>query len=227
MIIFGLAETPSQVLPNGILNEQSVTRAPDALSSFNLRNSSRFRSFSVNTQPKYGDTGDNNSNFASFQSGALTPSAAAALGAEYEAVQEKVRLHNQAVQAFAVNASAARPRARTAGMVETPQRSLRHLARNNGQGLSPTLVNAAGQHVGLDTDFSEAMNGLSLGEGGMPVLDSYEDVDMQVSRSLWIGSIPNSTTMSSLNAIFNNYGPIESTRVLTHKKLWIREFRKY
>ena len=222
----GLAETPSQALSNGMLKEQGVTRAPDALSSFNLRNASRFRSFSVNTQPKYGDAADNNSNLAMFQSGALTPSAAAALEAEYEAVQEKVRLHNQAVQAFAVNASAARPRARTAGMVETPQRSLRNLARNNGQGLSPTLVNAAGQHLGLDTDFSDAMNGLSLGEGGVPVLDSYEDMDMQVSRSLWIGSIPNSTTMSSLDAIFNNYGPIESTRVLTHKNCGFVNFEK-
>jgi protein JSN1 len=37
------------------------------------------------------------------------------------------------------------------------------------------------------------------------------------TRALWLGNIPSSTTVSSLNVIFNAYGPIESTRVLTHK----------
>ncbi|KAI5309086.1 hypothetical protein KEM55_004117, partial [Ascosphaera atra] len=37
------------------------------------------------------------------------------------------------------------------------------------------------------------------------------------TRALWIGSIPVSTTITSLDAIFKTFGAIESTRVLTHK----------
>ncbi|KAK3104286.1 hypothetical protein LTR53_018532, partial [Teratosphaeriaceae sp. CCFEE 6253] len=37
------------------------------------------------------------------------------------------------------------------------------------------------------------------------------------TRSLWLGNIPSSTTVSSLNVIFGQFGPIEFARVLTHK----------
>ena len=37
------------------------------------------------------------------------------------------------------------------------------------------------------------------------------------TRSLWLGNIPSSTTVSSLNVIFSPFGPIEFARVLTHK----------
>jgi protein JSN1 len=219
----GLAETPqpnrAEPVRSDLASSQNLSQAPDALSSFNLRNSNRFRSFSVNTQPKYNpDSLDaTDSGFPLFQNGTLTPSAAAALEAEYEMVQEKVRLHNQAVQAFAVNASAARPRARTAGLVETPQRTaLRNFAQNVGPDHSPTLQ-SQNSHHNLSNDFNEAMNSLSLAEPSGHNGEGFDESELQVSRSLWIGSIPNSTTMSSLDAIFSRYGSIESTRVLTHK----------
>ncbi|KAJ9632538.1 hypothetical protein H2204_007842 [Knufia peltigerae] len=214
----GLVETPQQSrlmeLRHGN-DDTSLTHdsgLSDGLANSNLRNSSRFRSFSVNTEPKFGqDTQD--SGYSMFQSGTLTPSAAAALEAEYERVQEKVRLHNQAVQAFAVNASAARPRARTAGLVETPQRtSLRNLIQPNmdlGFDMQGNTLD--------ESSLAEALQNLNMGEGLPLAFDSVDDSDVQLSRSLWIGSIPNSTTMSSLDAIFSRYGPIESTRVLTHK----------
>lgn len=216
----GLAETPQTNRAEPVRSElahPAFSQTADALSSF--RNSNRFRSFSVNAQSSLGleNLENANSAFPLLQSGTLTPSAQAALEAEYEMVQEKVRLHNQAVQAFAVNASAARPRARTAGLVETPQRtSIRNLTHGEGQDGSPAL---RGQASGsnLNTDFNDGMAGLSLAEATGQSLESMDDSEMQISRSLWIGSIPNSTTMSSLDAIFNRYGPIESTRVLTHK----------
>jgi protein JSN1 len=37
------------------------------------------------------------------------------------------------------------------------------------------------------------------------------------TRSLWLGNIPSSTTVSSLNVIFGQFGSIEFARVLTHK----------
>ncbi|RMZ85854.1 hypothetical protein DV737_g466, partial [Chaetothyriales sp. CBS 132003] len=232
----GLAETPQAGRAEPLASvEDSLMdlvqgRAPDALSSFNLRNANRFRSFSVNTQqpPQYGIDGLENgsSGFPLFQNGHLTPSAAAALEAEYEAVQEKVRLHNQAVQAFAVNASAARPRARTAGIVETPQRkSLRTVDQANQDG-SPVPLDTQSALSAGPADFAEAMQRLAVAEHAMSQLDALDDPDMLVSRSLWIGSIPNSTTMSSLDAIFSHYGAIESTRVLTHKNCGFVNFDK-
>lgn len=220
----GLAETPRQSrLPHAPLhgaNESSHLQDPmlsEVLANFGMRNSSRFRSFSVNTQPKYGGEGqDPESGYPAYPSGTLTPSAAAALEAEYERVQEKVRLHNQAVQAFAVNANAARPRARTAGLVETPQRtSLRNLVQPEEAGLLG--YDMQGPNDMDEPDLADALHGLSVGDNAHLSFEGVDDSEVQISRSLWIGSIPNSTTMSSLDAIFSRYGPIESTRVLTHK----------
>lgn len=211
----GLAE-PSQSRHDQLHHGDPASA--DRLANFDLRNPSRFRSFSVNTQPKYAsDSQDVTSSYPPFSSGALTPSAAAALEAEYELVQEKVRLHNQAVQAFAVNASAARPRARTAGLVETPQRTaLRNLIPSpiDVAELDHNVQSASGLDGGILTD---ALHGLSLTDPAHIGYEGADDSDVQFSRSLWIGSIPNSTTMSSLDAIFSRFGSIESTRVLTHK----------
>lgn len=211
----GLAETPqpsrAEPLRAGDGSEQAHV---DPLANFHQRNaSSRFRSFSVNTQPQqYNMESLENAGF--YQNGTLTPRGAAVLEAEYQAVQEKVRLHNEAVQAFAVNASAARPRARTAGLVETPQRtSLRNFVQGSGLDESPSSNDLQIPEGSL----ADALTGLNLADGSGALGDGFDETDMQPSRSLWIGSIPNSTTMSSLDAIFSRFGPIESTRVLTHK----------
>lgn len=210
----GLAETPQPARAEPLRTSGDDQARADALSNFHMRNaSSRFRSFSVNAQPQpYNMESLENAGF--FQNGTLTPSGAAALEAEYEAVQEKVRLHNQAVQAFAVNAKASRPRASTAGLVETPQRAaLRTFV--HGSGLDDGH-NAVDMQI-HGTELTDALNGLSLVDGSSQMMEGYDEADLQPSRSLWIGSIPNSTTMSSLDAIFSRFGPIESTRVLTHK----------
>lgn len=211
----GLAETPqpSRVDPLRPSDETADSRA-DPLANFHLRNSSnRFRSFSVNTQLQPYNI-DDLENAGYYQNGSLTPHAAAALEAEYQAVQEKVRLHNQAVQAFTRNASAARPRARTAGLVETPQRtSLRTYVQGVGLEDSPATSELKLHEAAL----ADALNSLNMGDGASGMAEGFDETDMQPSRSLWIGSIPNSTTMSSLDVIFNSFGKIESTRVLTHK----------
>ncbi|EXJ85511.1 hypothetical protein A1O1_05875 [Capronia coronata CBS 617.96] len=220
----GLAEPPSHSRLSEALRHDASdpsrgqnSNLSDVLANFGMRNSGRFRSFSVNTQPKYGAEGhEGEHGHAMYSGGALTPSAAAALEAEYERVQEKVRLHNQAVQAFAVNANAARPRARTAGLVETPQRtSLRNLVHQDADALNMDF-DIHGPNGMDEPSLSDALQGLNIGENAMSY-EGMDDPEIQVSRSLWIGSIPNSTTMSSLDAIFSRYGPIESTRVLTHK----------
>ncbi|KEF58031.1 uncharacterized protein A1O9_05954 [Exophiala aquamarina CBS 119918] len=211
----GLAEPPQQSRSD--LAHARDAGLSDVLTNLGLRNASRFRSFSVNTQPKFGSETQDNSAYSSFQSGTMTPSAAAALEAEYEMVQEKVRLHNQAVQAFAVNASAARPRARTAGLVETPQRTtLRNLVQPSSDATNLVMELQAANGLS-EQALADALHNLNMTEGGQVGFEGHDESDIQVSRSLWIGSIPNSTTMSSLDAIFSRYGTIESTRVLTHK----------
>jgi len=63
---------------------------------------------------------------------------------------------------------------------------------------------------------AEAVQGLQL--NGKPTEAPGEDNTLEgPTRALWLGNIPSSTTVSSLNVIFNNFGPIESARVLTHK----------
>lgn len=224
----GLAETPAADSARLAENDQLSQNAA-YLAAFN-KNSNRFRSFSVNTQSKFpGDASDMSKNFPPSASGTMTPSAAAALEAEYEAIQERVRLHNKAVQDFALNASAARPRARTAGLVDTPQRSAlrrfgQHLIKEGDVDAVQTAAMASAE--GGDGDLAAALYnlnvndqsyGLAMQEQVQNAFDYPEEAHSQASRSLWIGSIPNSTTVSTLDNIFSNYGQIESTRVLTHK----------
>jgi len=222
----GLAEPPQQSRVEPLQNSRGISSSQnqnsnmsDLLANLQMRNANRFRSFSVNAQPKYGadsqETGE--ADYSAHPSGVLTPSKAAAIEAEYELVQEKVRLHNQAVQAFAVNANAARPRARTAGLVETPQRTSFLKMNNAGLNMTNNGEGFISAHGLAENTLSDSFQTLNITDGLRMSYDNYDDVESQISRSLWIGSIPNSTTMSSLDAIFNQFGPIESTRVLTHK----------
>lgn len=212
----GLAETPHQnhaMAFQGTAGQQQSNLMSDLLSNLDQRGGNRFRSYSVNAPQKYASERDQEAIavLSNYPSGTSTPSA---IAAEYAAMQERIQQHNKQVQAFASKTSSARPRA----MTETPQRaSFRSFPKAsspapdmgqmqmNGEsdqyGLSSSL-----QHLNLDTGISNAQN------------DQYDDMSAsQVSRSLWIGSIPVSTTPSSLDAIFSNYGNVESTRVLTHK----------
>lgn len=225
----GLAETPAA--DSARLSDNNANVASAAfLTSFNNKMANRFRSFSVNTANKYpgGSQELGSQNFPGTASGTMTPSAAAALEAEYEAIQERVRLHNKAVQDFALNATAARPRARTAGLVDTPQRSaMRRFAPHlipeaDVETMKATIAAADGS----EADLAAALYNLNMNEQGyngpmqdqsQSALDYTDEAHSQASRSLWIGSIPNSTTVSTLDNIFSIHGPIESTRVLTHK----------
>ena len=93
-----------------------------ALNAFNNKNTAnRFRSYSVNAKEKYadGDEEDLDQYEQMMYPGQLTPSAESA-AAQAAAIHEAVRQHNLEVQAFANFASANRPRARTAGVLDSP-----------------------------------------------------------------------------------------------------------
>jgi protein JSN1 len=165
----------------------------------NSNSANRFRSYSVNAKEKYAE--EEEDQYGAY-SGAITPAEANAL-----LIHEAVRQHNLEVQAFANLASNARPRARTAGVLDAPSRGM----------MRPYLpaLGLGGGDLTEDAEYNltEAVKKLHL-----PGNNLGDDGTLEgPTRSLWLGNIPSSTTVSSLQVIFAQYGGIESTRVLTHK----------
>lgn len=192
------------------------------LATYN-KDPNRYRSYSMNAKEKYADDEDEYYNqsgrYSGLHSGTLTPSAASAAAA-LAVTQAQIHQHNLAVQAFANQATASRPRARTAGVLDSP---LRSSSRNYTATPSrlDSSISAADMNVS-DEDFAglpESVRALHLnGVGGNSGFETAEDSGLEgPTRALWLGSIPTSTTVSSLQAIFQVFGNIESTRVLVHK----------
>lgn len=182
------------------------------LASFN-KNLSRFRSYSVNAKEKYAEDEEEETMYSGQwsgqHSGTLTPSAAAATA--LAVTQAQIAQHNAAVQAYATQATANRPRARTAGVLDSPLRTSRGYFTPSRLDKSLTAAEL-GMSEGLEYDgLSEAVRTMQLNNG------SDENNLEGPTRALWLGSIPTSTTVSSLQAIFGIHGKIESTRVLVHK----------
>ncbi|RAL05112.1 putative RNA binding protein Jsn1 [Aspergillus ibericus CBS 121593] len=246
----GLAETPQQaratlVRPSVDLllqqqqqqqQQQQSTLPPLLAELAMMKNNSRIRSYSVNAKEKYADDEDleYESRYSQLPSGTVTPSAAAT-AAQLAATQAQIHQHNLAVQAFASHASASRPRARTAGILEAPpQRSSirNYLATPSRLENSFSAADLNIAEGGEYDELSEAVQLMHLGGSGtnMGMRQSGEMADENnqdgPTRALWIGSIPVSTTVTSLEAIFSLYGKIESTRVLTHKNCGFVNFER-
>ncbi|KAL8944614.1 MAG: hypothetical protein Q9216_000311 [Gyalolechia sp. 2 TL-2023] len=222
----GLAETPRQSqapLAQPGLHRLSVQPFISELAGY--RNANRFRSYSVNAKEKYAEDEDEdyyqNGQYSGQQSGTLTP-LDATTAAALAATQAQIHQHNLAVQAFANAATGTRPRARTAGVLESP---LRSIGRNSYLATPSRLdrsMNAADLGLANQLEYAglpEAVRALQLNSvGGRTNTESSDDNNQDgPTRALWLGNIPASTTVSSLQAIFQLYGKIESTRVLIHK----------
>ncbi|KAL6717142.1 hypothetical protein ACLMJK_005057 [Lecanora helva] len=216
----GLAETPRQPQLNLVQpGMQGLPIQPllNDYSSMN-KNLNRFRSYSVNAKEKYAAEDEEdylpNGGYSGQQSGMMTPMDAAIAQTNAQIIH-----HNLAVQAFASQASANRPRARTAGVLDSPLRSsggpLRYLARPQQLNNSTLSTDWSEDYEGLP----EAVQALNLNQPGRPQnFDTSDDASQDVpTRALWLGNIPTSTTVSSLQAIFAVHGKIESARVLMHK----------
>jgi protein JSN1 len=230
----GLAETPQQpgsyaveALLQQQQQQQSSALPPLLAELAMLKNNNRFRSYSVNAKEKYAeDDEEYGSAYPQVPSGTMTPSAAAT-AAQLAATQAQIHQHNLAVQAFANHASANRPRARTAGVLDTPSQrsSIRSYLATPSR--LENSISAAELRIAEGAEYDELSEAVQLmhlgGASGanLGVRSSVENVDdgsiEGPTRALWIGSIPVSTTVTSLEAIFSMYGKIESTRVLTHK----------
>jgi protein JSN1 len=233
----GLAETPqrsgvtlTRSSVDALMQQQQQQQQPSTLPPLladlaMMKSNNRFRSYSVNAKEKYAeDDEEYGGQYAQLPSGTLTPSAAAT-AAQLAATQAQIHQHNLAVQAFANQAS--RPRARTAGVLDTPPQrsSIRNYLATPSR--LDSSINVADLHIsesGEYEELSEAVHMMQLGGSGTANLGIRPTAEMAdennldgPTRALWIGSIPVSTTVTSLDAIFSLYGKVESTRVLTHK----------
>ena len=223
----GLAETPQQTRATLVAPTMDSFSAmqPFLTDLVGLnKNLNRFRSYSVNAKEKYAEDEEEElqmgDRYSAHHSGSLTPSAASAAAA-LAATQAQIHQHNLAVQAFANQASASRPRARTAGVLDSPpQRSLRsYLATPSRLDNSISAADLRMADLREYDGLPEAVHALQLSHSdGRVRMDVMDENNLEgPTRALWLGSIPNSTTITSLQAIFNIYGPIESTRVLVNK----------
>ncbi|KAK7181760.1 hypothetical protein DPSP01_008601 [Paraphaeosphaeria sporulosa] len=208
----GLVDTPqparATLAPSDI--ELLLEGQRNALNQNATAAANRFRSYSVNAKEKYADDEDDLDQAAyGGYSGTMTPAEASAL-----AIHEAVRQHNLEVQAFANFASATRPRARTAGVLDSPSQRLMRNYLPSSSRLDNSLT-AADLTEDAEYSLAEAVKSLQL--GGKPSSNLGDDTLEGPTRALWLGNIPSSTTVSSLDVIFKAFGPIESTRVLTHK----------
>jgi protein JSN1 len=207
----GLADTPQPPRAQLAGNPFMVD-----LAALQKQQASRFRSYSVNATSKYDEEDDDD-----YESGQMTPyEQEAHLQLQLAATNAAIQQHNLAVQAFANQASATRPRARTAGVLESPGTRLLRNYYPTPSRLDNTI--SASDLNGAEYDgLPEAVQALGLGRSDSRNNNNHLGIDEQnlegPTRALWLGSIPSSTTVSTLEQMFKPYGKIVSVRVLTHK----------
>jgi protein JSN1 len=208
----GLADTPQP--PRAQLVNPFLANIADMSKNQN----SRFRSYSVNAKEKYAEEEDDD-----YGSGGLTPyeTQQAQLQMQLAATNAAIQQHNLAVQAFANQASSNRPRARTAGVLESPATRLLRNYYPTASRLDSSL-NASDIQISESQEYEglpEAVAGMTLGRSNSRTDGHLNPDDNQEgpTRALWLGSIPSSTTVSTLMEMFKSHGPIISARVLTHK----------
>lgn len=207
----GLAETPQP---------QIATPYYD----YSNKQSSRFRSYSVNNKDKYAREEEDYNNVEGVN---IDSRYVAALQDQLAATNAAIHNHNLAIQAFTSN----RPRAQTASVLDAPPSRLMQIQMNGAVGAQSGL-SAADHRLQEDSaydDLPQAVAGLNLGRSnsrnaGMLGPDE-QGLDGPTS-ALWLGGVPTSTTTSTLNEMFKSHGPILSARVLTHKNCGFVNFER-
>jgi protein JSN1 len=218
----GLAETPQPARAQ----LATPTYIPNYADFSKAASSSRFRSYSVNNKDKYADEDEDDYDADPLS---LMENHYAQLQDQLAATNAAIHNHNLAVQAFATQA--ARPRARTAGVLETPaSRLLRnYLPTPSRLDNSFTAAEIQMPDEKAFDDLPQAVAGMSLGRSSSRnngLLGADEQGLEGPTSALWLGSIPTSTTTSTLTEMFKSYGPIVSARVLTHKNCGFVNFER-
>lgn len=219
----GLAETPQPA------RAQLATPYLPGLADF-TKQANRFRSYSVNNKDKYADEDDEDYDDMNPES-----QYAALLQDQIAATNAAIHSHNLAVQnlqSFAAQ-SMNRPRARTVGgfdLTGAGSRGLRNYLPTPSR--LDNSMSAAEIRLPEDKEFEElpqAVAAMSLGRStsrNNGLLTAEEAGLEGPTSALWLGSIPTSTTTSTLNEMFKQYGTIASSRVLTHKNCGFVNFER-
>lgn len=181
----------------------------------------RIRSYSVNAKEKYAEDEEEEESrhmYSNQHSGNVTPSQAAGALAMAQA-SVTAHAHALAVAQYANTMTQQnRPRARTAGVLESPpiNRIKSYLATPSKL---ENMTSASDLRQEYFNDLQSGVDALKLAAMGQRLdLGSIEESQLEgPTRSLWLGNIPASTTTTSLVHIFQPFGNVESARVLTHK----------
>jgi len=215
----GLAETPQP--PRAQLATPYIPNFADFTKAAN-----RFRSYSVNNKDKYADEEEDD-----YDVEAMMENQYAQIQDQLAATNAAIQQHNLAVQAFVNQAQSSRPRARTAGVLETPaSRMIRNYFPQPSR--LDSSITAAEIRMPDEKEFEDlpqAVAAMSLGRsnsGNNGLLSADEQGLEGPTSALWLGSIPTSTTTSTLTEMFKTYGPIVSARVLTHKNCGFVNFER-
>lgn len=185
------------------------------------RNLNRMRSYSVNAKEKYAEDEEEEESrhmYSNQHSGSVTPLQMAGSISVAQATAN-AHAHALAVAQYASNLTQNRPRARTAGVLESPpvNRMKSYLATPSKL---DSMTSASDLGGGYFNDLNTNIDTMKLATMNqrMPDLSSIEESQLEgPTRSLWLGNIPASTTTTSLVHIFQPFGNVESARVLTHK----------
>ena len=214
----GLAETPQ--IPRAQLATPYIPTYADFTKAAN-----RFRSYSVNNKDKYADEEEEDE----FDPEISLETQFARIRDELDATNRAIQHNHNLAQAYA--SQAARPRARTAGVLDAPgARILRNFYPTQSR-LDNSITSA---EIRLPDekefdDLPQAVAAMSLGGSNSRnngLLSADEQGLEGPTSALWLGSIPTSTTTSTLTEMFKSYGHILSARVLTHKNCGFVNFER-
>lgn len=198
------------------------------------RSANRFRSYSVNNQDKYADEEDEEY----YDAGAVAmgdQNLAKHLQEQIAATENALRRNAMTAQAMHANMAAlsGRPRSQTTGILDTPRApNLRTYIPTPSRLDSSHTAAEARMPDGAEYDeLSQSMAAVTLGRSnsrntGNGLLSADDQGPEGPTSALWLGSIPTSTTVSTLQGYFEKFGPILSSRVLTHKNCGFVNFEK-
>lgn len=194
------------------------------------RSGSRYRSYSVNAAAQLQSNEDTLCQLTPYE----RQQYALSLETEYQKTTQAIAAHNQQVQAWANQASnrhgsgttISRPRAKTMGVINSQDPRTRSMLgaagpSNLGQGIIASDFRQPSEYGGYSELSRDPNLDYATDQLNQLQLASDEPIGQPVthgpSSSLWLGSIPASTTPSTLEKLFEKAGEVESSRILTHK----------
>lgn len=195
---------------------------------------SRFRSYSVNNKDTYQEDDDQYENEEAGYEQSTIETQYELIQQRLAATQAAIRDHNLAVQAFANQAAINRPRARTVSSVldsPSPSRLMHNYyptPSHLGKSITAADLVMAEEKPPIVEDLAPAVAAINLGRSSSRNngLLNADEPELGPTCALWLGSIPTSTTTTTLNEMFKRYGPIQFTRVLTHKNCGFVNFER-